>query len=141
MRMLTPAPRRPSKGIYVFKKQALVDLLDSGKTSSKFMDFGGEIIPYAAQNGLRVQVGRSGGGRVRHAGGARAGGEAIPYGAQNEPLRRWAPLRSENGFTCCLSHYRSRDSPHTPLCAPAPPLSPTLASCITITPPPPGLRL
>lgn len=53
------AEKRPyiaSMGIYVFKKSVLVDLLDSGKTSSKFLDFGGEIIPYAAANGLRVQA-------------------------------------------------------------------------------------
>lgn len=40
----------------MFKKDVLIDLLDSDKAGSKFLDFGGEIIPYAAKNGLRVQA-------------------------------------------------------------------------------------
>jgi NDP-sugar pyrophosphorylase family protein len=40
----------------VFKKDVLASLLDSSKAGSKFLDFGGEIIPYAAQKGLRVQA-------------------------------------------------------------------------------------
>jgi ADP-glucose pyrophosphorylase len=49
----------------VFKKSVLSDLLDSTKTESKFLDFGGEIIPYAATHGLRVQA--------RHGAARRAG--------------------------------------------------------------------
>ena len=52
-----PHTKRP--GIYVFKKDLLCDLLDSDNKlteNNKFLDFGGEIIPYAATHGLRVQV-------------------------------------------------------------------------------------
>ena len=40
----------------MFKKPVLTELLDSSKVPSKFLDFGGEIIPYAAANGRTVKV-------------------------------------------------------------------------------------
>lgn len=49
-------PNNNNKHNSVFKKDALVDLLNESKTPAKFLDFGGEIIPYAAANGLRVQA-------------------------------------------------------------------------------------
>ena len=52
----TPTPHpKPFKNS-VFKKEALIALLDEAKTPTKFLDFGGEIIPYAAANGLSVQA-------------------------------------------------------------------------------------
>jgi glucose-1-phosphate adenylyltransferase len=59
---LTPeeAEKKPfiaSMGIYVFKKGVLADMLKEDKTGGKkFMDFGGEIIPFAANNDIKVNA-------------------------------------------------------------------------------------
>ncbi|KAF6252581.1 nucleotide-diphospho-sugar transferase [Scenedesmus sp. NREL 46B-D3] len=46
-----------SMGIYVFKKGVLADMLKEDKTGGKkFMDFGGEIIPFAAANNIKVNA-------------------------------------------------------------------------------------
>eukprot|EP00775_Hariotina_reticulata_P008568 gene8568-8750_t len=59
---LTPeeAAQKPfiaSMGIYVFKKGVLADMLKEDKTGGKkFMDFGGEILPFAAANNIKVNA-------------------------------------------------------------------------------------
>eukprot|EP00879_Flechtneria_rotunda_P010329 GHRR01010800.1.p1 GENE.GHRR01010800.1~~GHRR01010800.1.p1 ORF type:complete len:491 (+),score=143.69 GHRR01010800.1:128-1600(+) len=59
---LTPeeAQEKPfiaSMGIYVFKKGVLADMLKEDKTGGKkFMDFGGEILPFAAANNIKVKA-------------------------------------------------------------------------------------
>eukprot|EP00882_Tetradesmus_deserticola_P003507 GHRQ01003710.1.p1 GENE.GHRQ01003710.1~~GHRQ01003710.1.p1 ORF type:complete len:563 (+),score=264.54 GHRQ01003710.1:124-1689(+) len=46
-----------SMGIYVFKKGVLADMLKEDKTGGKkFNDFGGEIIPFAAANNMKVNA-------------------------------------------------------------------------------------
>lgn len=50
-------PYIASMGIYVFKKGVLADMLKEDKTGGKkFMDFGGEIIPFAAANNIKVNA-------------------------------------------------------------------------------------
>jgi glucose-1-phosphate adenylyltransferase len=50
-------PYIASMGIYVFKKGVLADMLKEEKTGGKkFMDFGGEILPYAAANNIKVNA-------------------------------------------------------------------------------------
>jgi len=50
-------PYLASMGIYVFKKGVLAQLLKEDQTGGKkFMDFGGEIIPFAAANNVKVNT-------------------------------------------------------------------------------------
>lgn len=48
------SPYIASMGIYVFKKSVLVDLLKNKYPTAN--DFGGEIIPWAAADGLKVKA-------------------------------------------------------------------------------------
>ncbi len=82
-----PPPTRTHPGIYVFKKEVLHDLLvgaegTPGHLEKGLLEFGGDLLPFAAGKDRRIMVG---GKRVRPLGavGEKGGGERSP----NHPVQ------------------------------------------------------
>lgn len=130
---LTPTPTPAGTGIYVFKKRALTELLDSGKTSSKFMDFGGEIIPYAAANGRTV--------KVRAAQKAPAGGgarrcplESPAAGISGDAPRLQQPQMPLSLADCMLAPARRARSTPRRCRTPSPTRTPSALQPLPLTP-------